>query len=126
MCISKAFATYTKDAIHEDYQNGFKSKSTKTKTTKKQHRKKEEKKKAKRKNEGKKKERLKDLECPPAAVTAAVNGRIAVPAFPRNSWISSSEFSPTGNCPPQPSTIARWFSLSSSTLSPSVFNAPSM
>lgn len=46
-----------------------------------------------------------DLEFPPAAVTAALKGRIAVPAFPRNNITPSLDSLPAGNNPQQPSTI---------------------
>ncbi|KAF7826019.1 3-phosphoshikimate 1-carboxyvinyltransferase 1, chloroplastic [Senna tora] len=42
----------------------------------------------------------------PSTVTAAVKGRIAVPAFPRNNVTSSLGSIPVGNFPPQPSTTA--------------------
>mmetsp|Transcript_29095 Transcript_29095/g.82004 ORF Transcript_29095/g.82004 Transcript_29095/m.82004 type:complete len:311 (+) Transcript_29095:958-1890(+) len=57
----------------------------------------------------------------PAAATAAVSGRMAVPAFPRNSSAPS-----TGNFPAQPCTVILRFSQSSSSSTPRSFRAPTM
>jgi hypothetical protein len=57
----------------------------------------------------------------PAAATAAVSGRMAVPAFPRNR-VAPAE----GNLPPQPDTVIFEFSQSSSRVSPSSLSAPTM
>mmetsp|Transcript_17729 Transcript_17729/g.55069 ORF Transcript_17729/g.55069 Transcript_17729/m.55069 type:complete len:217 (-) Transcript_17729:231-881(-) len=64
----------------------------------------------------------------PAAHTAAVSGRMAVPALPRKSSVRSSEpiAPPALNAPPHPATVAVRVSQSTSTLTPSTSSALSM